>query len=70
MVTFSGFQRRVSSGGREAKVELPAHETRWLDAQDHTGENIGATDTHAVFIELKEPAPGPKSASEPVLGPR
>jgi hypothetical protein len=70
MVTLSAFQRRVSSGERAAKIELPAHQARWLDAQDHTGENIGNTDTHAVFIELKEPSPGHRPPADPVLGPR
>ncbi|MET7421102.1 cytoplasmic protein [Dactylosporangium sp. NPDC005555] len=59
MVTLSTFQRRVSSGDRRADIELPAAHARWLGAQEHTGENIGTTDTHAVFIELKEPSPVP-----------
>ena len=41
---------------------------RWLDAQEHAGENIGDTDTHSIFIELKEPRPGP-GPSEAPLGP-
>ena len=68
MVTLSSFQRRVSSGDRHADIELsPAH-ARWLGAQEHTGENIGTTDTHAVFIELKESSPTPPPATTP-LGP-
>ena len=34
---------------------LGAHEARWLDAQDHSGVNVGDTSTHALFVELKEP---------------
>lgn len=26
----------------------------WLAAQEHSGENIGETDTHVLFVELKE----------------
>jgi hypothetical protein len=68
MVTLSSFQRRVSSGDRRADIELPAAQARWLGAQEHTGENIGATETHAVFIELKEPSPARAPATTP-LGP-
>ncbi|MEV4134725.1 cytoplasmic protein [Dactylosporangium sp. NPDC049742] len=68
MVTLSSFQRRVSSGDRHADVELPAAQARWVGAQEHAGENIGTTDTHAVFIELKEPAPTPSFGAAP-LGP-
>jgi hypothetical protein len=31
---------------------------RWLDAQTHSGENIGSTPTHVLFVELKEPTDG------------
>jgi beta-alanine degradation protein BauB len=72
MVTLSSFRRRLSSGGREVEVELPAFEARWLDAQEHSGANIGDTDTHTIFVELKEPAPGhgSESADTVTLGPR
>jgi hypothetical protein len=56
MVTLSSFRRRLWSGGREVELELPAFHARWLDAQEHSGMNIGESDTHAVFVELKEPA--------------
>lgn len=57
MVTLSSFRRRLSSGGRTSDVELPAGEARWLPAQDHSGENTGATETRTIFVELKEPGP-------------
>jgi hypothetical protein len=57
MVTLGGFRRRVSSGDRHVDIELPAAPARWVGAQEHAGENIGDTETHAVFIELKEPSP-------------
>lgn len=66
MVTLSSFRRRLWSGGREVEVELPAFQARWLDAQEHSGTNIGESPTHAMFIELKEPGGG--SATD-VLGP-
>jgi len=43
---------------------------RWLDAQEHSGLNIGDTDTHVIFVELKvpDPANGAAPDSSP-LGP-
>ena len=28
--------------------------TGWLPAQQHAGENIGNTETHVLFVELKQ----------------
>jgi beta-alanine degradation protein BauB len=67
MVTLTSFQRRVSSNGRSVDVELAAGQARWVGAQEHVGENTGATVTHTLFIELKEP--GPRSTSDAPLGP-
>ena len=68
MVTLSSFRRRLSSGDQQVEVEIPAFQARWLDAQEHSGTNIGDTDTHTIFVELKEPAP--TTAATPTLGPR
>jgi len=67
MVTLSSFRRRISAAGRSVEVELPAGAARWVGAQEHSGENIGDTETVSIFIELKEPAPTP--ATETPLGP-
>jgi beta-alanine degradation protein BauB len=71
MVTLSSFRRRLGIGERLVEVELTAGETRWLDAQQHYGENIGETDSQAIFIELKDVRP-PDAADAGVspLGPR
>lgn len=68
MYTLSSFGRRLIAGEREVDVELGAGTVRWLDAQEHAGENIGSTDTHSIFIELKEPRPG-MGPNEAPLGP-
>jgi hypothetical protein len=70
MVTLSSFRRRLESGGKQAEVEIPSGVVRWLDAQEHIGENIGESETHVVFVELKEARPeasGP--ARQATLGP-
>ncbi|HEY3508464.1 MULTISPECIES: hypothetical protein [Kribbella] len=70
MITLSSFVRRISADGREVRVELPAGQVRWLDAQRHAGENIGGTETHSFFVELKEPRPAADGEPSAVLGPR
>lgn len=64
MVTLSAFRRRVFVGDRQVEVELEPGQARWVGAQEHAGENIGTTDSHAVFIELKEPAASAVSTSD------
>ncbi|MFT7868057.1 MULTISPECIES: hypothetical protein [Amycolatopsis] len=55
-------------GGREVGVDLPAGAVPWVAAQEHAGENVGATPTHAMFVELKESRPGGAVAGA-ALGP-
>jgi hypothetical protein len=68
MVTLSAFRRRLIDGERSADVDLTEGLVRWLPAQEHAGENIGDTETHAIFVELKEP--GAVAGTVPALGPR
>src|SRR5215218_11052390 len=68
MYTLSSFRRRLHAGDQHRDVEMAAGFTGWLPAQEHAGENIGETDTHVLFVELKE---GSSSAEQRVarLGP-
>jgi beta-alanine degradation protein BauB len=68
MITFTSFRRRLVHGERQAEVELDAGTVRWLDAQEHAGENIGQTETHSFFVELKE-ARSADQADPQALGP-
>jgi len=68
MVTLSAFDRRLSSGDRIVDVTLPTGAARWVGAQSHSGENIGSTETHAIFVELKETPVG-GAQHESALGP-
>ncbi|MEO7588665.1 MAG: hypothetical protein ABIS84_11630 [Arachnia sp.] len=54
MITLSAFTRRLRGGGQEMDVRMPAFQARWLDEQEHSGENTGTNPTHAIFVELKE----------------
>ncbi|MBL7256524.1 cytoplasmic protein [Paractinoplanes lichenicola] len=58
MYTLGAFRRRISDGSRSVDVALPAGAVRWVGAQEHSGENVGDTPTHCVFVELKESAAG------------
>lgn len=69
MVTLGPFRRRISDGSRQVDVELAGGQVRWLGAQEHSGENIGDTETRTIFVELKEPGPGGSGGSGGVLGP-
>ena len=67
MVPLASFQRRISAGDRAVEVAVEAGAVRWVGAQEHHGENIGATESHAIFVELKD---GPRVvAAEAPLGP-
>ena len=55
MYTLSSFERRlVAETGDTRDIEIAAGEVRWLDAQIHSGENIGESPTHVLFVELKD----------------
>jgi hypothetical protein len=69
MVTLSAFRRRIAAGGRSVEVELTAGEARWVGAQEHTGENIGDTASHSIFVELKQSAPANAPTADVPLGP-
>jgi hypothetical protein len=56
MYTLSAFRRRLHVGDMHRDVEMPAGLTGWLPAQRHSGENIGDTETHVLFVELKDGA--------------
>lgn len=73
MITAAAFERRLHHGERSVDVSLTAGEVRWLDAQEHAGENIGETESLAFFVELKDSGRGGSSAvsdAEASLGPR
>jgi quercetin dioxygenase-like cupin family protein len=71
MLTLNSFRRRLVSGEQQRDVEMEAGETTWLPAQEHYGQNTGETETHVIFVELKEPAgTEPMDRGEAQLGPQ
>jgi beta-alanine degradation protein BauB len=68
MYTLASFRRRLHAGGEQRDVELGEGEVRWVGAQEHAGENVGDTDSHAIFVELKEPPTAGAGTPAP-LGP-
>lgn len=67
MVTLTSFRRRLWSGGKEVEIELAPFQARWVGAQEHSGMNIGDSETHSIFVELKEP--GGRSSETARIGP-
>lgn len=67
MYALSSFRRRLVMGDLQREVEIEAGTVVWVGAQEHYGENIGETESRSVFVELKEPAPGP--TGDAPLGP-
>ena len=67
MYTLSSFRRRLYAGDAHRDVEMPAGMTGWLPAQQHYGENIGDTESHVIFVELK--AGATDTSDGPALGP-
>ncbi len=68
MYTLSSFRRRLHANGQTREVDMQPGGVYWLAAQEHVGENIGDTETHTLFVELKEPEPGTHADSS-ALGP-
>lgn len=68
MYTLSSFRRRLVSGDVTREVELETGAVNWLPAQEHFGENIGDSETHVLFVELKEPGAGNPARGE--IGPQ
>lgn len=67
MHTLTSFRRRlIAENGESRDVALTQGETRWLDAQVHSGENIGDTPSRVLFVEVKGSAP---RADGTTLGP-
>jgi hypothetical protein len=54
MFTLSSFRRRLSTGPDAREVDMTAGTAAWLPAQTHVGENVGSTETHVIFMELKD----------------
>lgn len=53
MVTLTDFERRLQTPSATREVALMAGQAVWLPAQEHSGENVGTTPTHVIFVELK-----------------
>ena len=48
-----GKVRFTSPSGETQEVELPAGATMWRDAEEHSAENVGATELRSLLFELK-----------------
>ena len=67
MYTRSSFKRRLYAGDEQREVDMKEGLVGWLPAQQHSGHNIGSTDTHVIFVELKEGATARTGALGPTV---
>jgi beta-alanine degradation protein BauB len=67
MITLSSFRRRLGSQDESRDVELTQGLAAWLPAQRHFGANIGDSETHVIFVELKEPGSSENTSIGPVV---
>lgn len=69
MYTLSSFRRRLHLGDQTRDVELEAGHAHWVPAQKHAGENIGSTESHVIFVELKSRESASGDAGPGTIGP-
>jgi quercetin dioxygenase-like cupin family protein len=48
-----GTVKLSDASGQSAEVEVPEGATMWRDAEEHSALNVGTTELHALFVELK-----------------
>lgn len=53
MIALSAFDRRLVHGDETRDVSVEPGTVAWVSAQTHAGANIGTTETHVFFVELK-----------------
>ena len=65
LLTLSDFRRRLTVADDVKEVALEAGQALWRPAKLYTGENIGTTHTHVVFVELERSDLTASCASRP-----
>lgn len=69
LYTLSEFRRRLyNADGESRDVEFSSGTTGWLPAQRHAGHNVGDSDTHVIFVELKRSTPASAADLGPLAG--
>ena len=57
LYALSPFKRKLTlPGGKTLMREFKVGDVLYSDEQTHIGENVGATPTHVIMVELKEAA--------------
>ena len=57
MYILSDLERCLHYADQTRDVVMTTGQAHWLPAQSHQGQNIGTTDTHVLFVELKSASP-------------
>jgi quercetin dioxygenase-like cupin family protein len=54
LYALEGGQVKLTDGsGQSAEVQIQAGDTMWREAEEHSASNVGGTELHALFVELK-----------------
>jgi beta-alanine degradation protein BauB len=48
-----GKVKLTDASGQSAEVDIQAGDTMWREAEEHSAQNVGATELQALFVELK-----------------
>lgn len=48
-----GKVKLTDASGESAEVEIQPGDTMWREAEEHSALNVGTTELHALFVELK-----------------
>ncbi len=48
-----GKVKLTDASGQSAEVEIQAGDTMWRETEEHSALNVGTTELHALFVELK-----------------
>jgi quercetin dioxygenase-like cupin family protein len=48
-----GKVKLTDASGQSAEVDIQAGDTMWREAEEHSARNVGTTELHALFVELK-----------------
>jgi quercetin dioxygenase-like cupin family protein len=53
LYALEGGKVKLTDASGSAEVDIPAGAAMWREAEEHSALNVGTTEVHALFVELK-----------------